>query len=101
MKLTCPNCGAQGNLDVREMTDGHPYLACSECDHRFNVKIRKNRNNVLVARDLNVNSLGADCGNMLKERDGGPFLWLLGIRKRHESLPAAGSTPLKRLVKSA
>ena len=101
MKLTCPNCGVQGNLDVQNTDDRCTYLTCPVCYGRFNVKIRKDRNNVLVMQDPDPKSCEAGSRKMPGDARGGPFLWLLGIHNKHKSLPVAATKALQCRVRSA
>ncbi|MBI4773525.1 MAG: hypothetical protein HY788_04970 [Deltaproteobacteria bacterium] len=95
MKLTCPNCGVQGSLDVQNMNDLCPYLSCPVCYGRFNVRIRRDRNNVLVMRDPTPKSCEMDSGRVRRETGRGPLLWLVGIQKKHKTPPATESNLLQ------
>ena len=38
MKITCPQCGANGNLPDHEIPEEGRFLSCPKCKHGFDVK---------------------------------------------------------------
>lgn len=45
MKITCPKCGANGNLPDHEIPEEGRFLSCPKCKHGFDVKKPKAANN--------------------------------------------------------